>query len=126
MVALVSVLGAEGEPVEEVPVRPVGVERGPDGPCRVWEGRLSSGACVRLVVPLPLAVDEALPLAPLTERQVEVLRFVAEGYTDADIARALRVGWGTVRTHVQHIRERLLARSRAEAVARALVLGLFD
>jgi DNA-binding NarL/FixJ family response regulator len=60
----------------------------------------------------------------LTVREVEVLRLACEGYTDREIARVLKVGRGTVRTHAQHIREKLGARSRTEAAARALMLGL--
>jgi len=52
----------------------------------------------------------------LTPRQLAVLRLVAEGKTNVQIARALRVALGTVEQHVFRMRERMGAVSRAHAV----------
>lgn len=56
--------------------------------------------------------------AALTRREVEVLRRMAEGDTNAKIARRLVISEGTVKTHVKHILRKLGASNRAEAVSR--------
>lgn len=63
---------------------------------------------------------------PLTPREREVLALVARGYTSHRIARRLGVSLATVRTHVEHARAKLGARSRSQAVARAMALGQLD
>ena len=55
----------------------------------------------------------------LTRRQWEVLRLVADGYTNAKIAHRLGVSEGTVRIHLQNIYVRLQVSSRTAAVTRA-------
>ena len=62
------------------------------------------------------AVDEP---APLTERQRELLRLVAEGRTNSQIARRLAISEGTVRKHLENIFERLGVTNRMAAVIRA-------
>ncbi|MGQ0623842.1 MAG: LuxR C-terminal-related transcriptional regulator [Sporichthyaceae bacterium] len=54
----------------------------------------------------------------LTRREIEVLRRMAEGDTNARIARRLVISEGTVKTHVKHILRKLGAANRAEAVSR--------
>lgn len=61
---------------------------------------------------------------PLTPRQVEVLRLVAEGLADQDIAGRLVISQHTVHRHVANIYTRLGCSSRAAAVARASRIGL--
>ncbi|NTU85222.1 MAG: hypothetical protein HGA45_38680 [Chloroflexales bacterium] len=61
---------------------------------------------------------------PLTGREQEVLCLLAEGATNQEIASALVVTVGTVKTHLNHILGKLGARNRTEAVARARALGL--
>jgi DNA-binding CsgD family transcriptional regulator len=56
----------------------------------------------------------------LTRRQWEVLRLVADGYTNTQIARRLGVSEGTVRIHLQNIYVRLQVSSRTAAVTRAI------
>jgi DNA-binding NarL/FixJ family response regulator len=60
----------------------------------------------------------------LTRRELEVLRFVAVGRTNREIARELFLSPRTVDMHVRHILEKLDCRSRAEATHRAGELGL--
>lgn len=69
---------------------------------------------------------DAFPAAHehLTPRETEVLQRVSEGLTGKQIAQHLGVSPATIRTHVEHIRDKLGCRTRAEAVARALALGL--
>jgi two-component system, NarL family, response regulator LiaR len=61
---------------------------------------------------------------PLTEREVEVLRLVAQGRSNQEIARALVVSEGTVRTHVSSILAKLQLASRTQAALYALRTGL--
>jgi DNA-binding CsgD family transcriptional regulator len=61
--------------------------------------------------------------ADLTQRQRELLRLVAAGHTDRQIARRSGIAESTVRKHLQHAFERLHVNSRAAAVARAFPPG---
>jgi len=60
----------------------------------------------------------------LSERELEVLRFLAQGYTTAQTASELIISENTVKTHVRHILNKLEVGNRAEAVAKATQLGL--
>lgn len=62
--------------------------------------------------------------ADLTRRQVQLLRLVASGFTNRQIARHLGLSENTVRKHLENIFERLRVTSRAAAVARAMPDGL--
>lgn len=62
----------------------------------------------------------------LTPRELDVLRGMAAGETNARIASRLVVTEGTVKTHVQHILRKLGAANRAEAVSRWLAAGAPD
>ena len=87
---------------------------------RSWSGRtyrrpsLSRGA-----------LDAAGPHRPgrtpvanvLTRRELEVLELVADGATNARIARALTISEGTVKGHMKHIFRKLGTANRAEAVS---------
>jgi DNA-binding NarL/FixJ family response regulator len=57
--------------------------------------------------------------APLTPRQTDLLRLVADGHTDAQIARRLGLPEGTVRTHLENIYGRVQVSSPTAAVLRA-------
>jgi PAS domain S-box-containing protein len=58
--------------------------------------------------------------APLTARQLEILRLVARGHTSAAIAQQLFVTEGTIKWHVKQILAKTNSATRAEAVARVL------
>ena len=60
----------------------------------------------------------------LTPREVEVLKLVAKGHTDQEIARSLTVSPATVRTHVSNILARLHLANRVQAALYALKSGL--
>lgn len=66
-----------------------------------------------------------LPGRRLTSRELDVLELVAEGYSTAEIARALWITEDTVRTHIKRALARLEARTRAHAVAIAFREGLW-
>lgn len=72
----------------------------------------------------PPAVSDVPVVQELTERETEVLRLVAEGYTNREIAGALHLAEGTVKNHVSAILLKLGARDRTHAVLRALHEGL--
>jgi LuxR family transcriptional regulator, maltose regulon positive regulatory protein len=61
---------------------------------------------------------------PLSERELEVLRLIASGMPNRNIARNLFVAVSTVKTHVNNICRKLEARNRTQAVARARELDL--
>lgn len=62
---------------------------------------------------------------PLSDRELEVARLLASGLRNDEIAGRLFVSRNTVKTHLAHIYSKLGVRSRTEAVARCLELGLF-
>jgi DNA-binding CsgD family transcriptional regulator len=62
--------------------------------------------------------------APLTPRELEILDLAAAGCNGPMIAAQLVVSAATVRTHFEHIYEKLEVRDRAAAVAKAMRLGL--
>jgi DNA-binding NarL/FixJ family response regulator len=61
---------------------------------------------------------------PLTEREMEILRLMADGLSNLVIAERLQIEYSTIRTHVQHILRKVGARSRLSAVVRASSFGL--
>ncbi len=60
----------------------------------------------------------------LTGREIDVLRLLAQGQSNKEIARGLHVVEDTVKTHVRHILAKLNAQSRTQAVLCAIRLGL--
>ena len=63
-------------------------------------------------------------MEPLSAREREVLRLLANGMDNAQIARALAVAVSTVKAHINHIFGKLGVHSRLEAVLRAQELDL--
>jgi DNA-binding NarL/FixJ family response regulator len=62
--------------------------------------------------------------AALTERETVVLRLLAQGLSNKEIAQSLNVGEQTVKTHVSHILEKLAVPSRTQAALYAMRTGL--
>ncbi len=62
--------------------------------------------------------------ANLSTREMEVLDCLSQGMTSSEIASHLFISENTVKTHVRHILDKLEAANRAEAVSKAIQLGL--
>jgi LuxR family maltose regulon positive regulatory protein len=60
----------------------------------------------------------------LSKREQEILRYVAAGLTNQEIADRMFISVNTVKTHLKHIFSKVGATSRAQAIARAYALGL--
>jgi DNA-binding NarL/FixJ family response regulator len=76
---------------------------------------------------LPAAVSRTPDeLAALTDREKQVLRMLAGGLTNAEIAEALVVSEATVKTHVSHLLGKLGLRDRVQAVIYAYETGLIQ
>jgi len=71
----------------------------------------------------PLSTGGSL-IEPLTERQREILRLLADGHSNREIADALYLAEGTIKAHIHQIYGKLLVRNRAEAIRAAHELGL--
>src|SRR6478752_3124520 len=95
---------------------------------RVLEGEtaLDSALAMKLLSRLSQEKEEheAQAIDPLTPRELEVLQLVVEGQTNHEIASALGIGTGTVKSHVEHIIAKLGAADRTQAAVRAVQLGL--
>jgi DNA-binding NarL/FixJ family response regulator len=66
------------------------------------------------------------PTRPLTEREIEILRLIAKGLSNNEAARVLTLSRATVRTHLEHIYEKLEVTNRVEAVTEGLRKGLIE
>jgi ATP/maltotriose-dependent transcriptional regulator MalT len=84
---------------------------------------LESGASLDPGVPASAAHPTAPDLG-LSEREMEVLALLATGQTNAEVAAALFISVGTVKSHSANIYRKLEAKNRTEAVARARELGV--
>jgi DNA-binding NarL/FixJ family response regulator len=84
--------------------------------------QLSPQAAARLMreVRVPHSPEE------LTEREVDVLRLLAQGKSNKEIAYALSIGEKTVKTHVSNILSKLNVSSRTQAALHAVRIGLVE
>ena len=67
--------------------------------------------------------DALDPPDPLTKREIEILRLMAGGYSNREIAEALGTAEGTIKNHASSILSKLGVRDRTRAVLKALELG---
>jgi two-component system response regulator NreC len=73
-----------------------------------------------------LAAEPKSAASDLSERETDVLRLIALGHTNAEIAEKLFISVRTVETHRAHIQQKLGVSSRAELVQSALSRGLIE
>jgi len=72
----------------------------------------------------PAASTPNAPNAPLTQREMEVLRLVANGLSEREVADKLFISHHTAHRHLSNIRLKLNAATQAAAVAHAARIGL--
>ena len=64
------------------------------------------------------------PECPLTSREIDILRLVANGHTNSQVAQLLKISPQTVHTHLKNIYEKVHARNRMEASNQARNWGI--
>ncbi len=67
---------------------------------------------------------QTITLEPLTDRELEVLQLIVDGYKNPTIAGKLYITENTVKTHVRNILQKLCVSNRTQAAIRALRSGL--
>ena len=93
---------------------------------QVHQGQLTLHPTIaqKLLRELALTSEQPSTADPLTEREVEVLKLIARGLSNQEIAETLVVSTATVYTHVSNILEKLHLASRTQAALYALREGL--
>jgi DNA-binding NarL/FixJ family response regulator len=101
---------------------------GPGQGAGTGAGAASGGVLVEAAPPSAPSAPTAPPEAPLpddlTPREADVLRGIAAGQSNAEIAEALFISEATVKSHINHLFAKIHARNRAEAVRYAYDHGL--
>ena len=93
---------------------------------RVIDPGLEQAAVVELGRFARTAREGSEVASSLTRRELEVLGFISEGLTLASIAKRLGISPRTVETHVAKLYRKLVVKTRVQAVARAVSLGLIE
>jgi DNA-binding NarL/FixJ family response regulator len=93
------------------------------------ESVLQPSVAARVVARFAALPDDAPPrpqplVVPLSDRELEVLRLLADGGSNREIAAALFLAEGTVKNHVTNVLAKLGARDRTQAALRGRALGL--
>jgi DNA-binding NarL/FixJ family response regulator len=84
-----------------------------------FDPRIAHVVLRRLGAPAPLPSADS----PLTPRELDVLRLIADGVGNVEIAERLHIGLGTVKGHIRDILEKLSAADRTQAAVNALRRG---
>jgi DNA-binding NarL/FixJ family response regulator len=87
---------------------------------------VAAGLMVFDGAPMPERPDEDILFEPLTPRESEVLRLLADGLPNKEIASRLSISEHTIKFHIRSILGKLGASSRTEAVSRGLRSGLIE
>jgi DNA-binding NarL/FixJ family response regulator len=92
------------------------------------EGLLSPAVTKRVIEKFARLPHRKPPPAiqELTDRELDVLRLIARGLSNAEIGQELFISETTVKTHITHILQKLDLRDRVQAVVLAYETGLFD
>jgi DNA-binding NarL/FixJ family response regulator len=90
---------------------------------RLWQPAVTD-RLLRALLDRPAVVDGLDRPEPLTARELDVLRLLAAGWSNREIADTLHLAPGTVKNHVSAVLLKLGVRDRTRAVLRALDLGL--
>lgn len=89
------------------------------------EAVLDSRVASRIILELQgLRQDEVNPFTELSEREFEVLRLIAAGKSNAEIATTLVIGESTVKTHISNLLKKLHLEDRAQAAVYAWRQGI--
>jgi DNA-binding NarL/FixJ family response regulator len=72
------------------------------------------------------ALQKSQPDRVLTDRELEVIRMIAQAYTNREISKRLNITEGTVKRHTTNIYAKLHATSRIDAVRKVVRLRLLD
>ncbi len=83
-------------------------------------------ARIRHMMEQEVDVTTLPPELPLTSREAQVLRHVALGLSNKEIASSLRISVETVKEHVQNVLRKCNANDRTDAAVRAVKLGIVD
>lgn len=86
----------------------------------------NNSVCPRQIEILPVNGLPAKLIEPLSGRELEILRLIAVGLSNADIGRKLHVTVGTVKWHSSNIYLKMGVKTRTQAAAKARGLGLLD
>ena len=68
--------------------------------------------------------DKIVDVPVLTNRETEVLRFVATGQSNKEMAKLLGIAPRTVERHIENLRNKIRARNRAHMIAKAIAYGV--
>lgn len=78
------------------------------------------------VGPAPAPETKEEPQVSLTDREIEILQLIAKGLSNSEAAEVLKVSKATVRTHLEHIYQKLDVTNRVEAVTEGIRKGFID
>ena len=116
------ILDTQGDAGQARALRSEALELGREQNAPLWAMQALGGVETSSGRPEPVARQDG-PNS-LTEREYEVLRVLARGFSSRDIAEELCISVSTVRTHLKRIYPKLDAHSRHEAITRARQKGL--
>ena len=87
------------------------------------EGRLQPVSTTGVADRYPYR-DDSPPAEDFSDREVEILRLIAGGYSNREIARAVHLAEGTVKNYISEIFDKLHTRDRTRAVLKAITLQI--